>query len=265
MAKIKCTCVHCGNEVFRFPSQVLGTVFCSRKCRSEYNKENHTMELTCLFCGKKFRKRKANINGKNHFCTRVCKDRWQKDGLKGENNPFYSRTHTEKTINSIKRTIKLTRKVGVESPLYRRVEQNCGVCGRSFMTTPYLKERSKHHYCSIECHAIGKSQYGSGRNNPNFNPELSDEDRANKSRSKILGYKSFRLWVLKRDNNRCVICGSEENTIVHHLNSYHWDKENRANPDNGVCLCEMCHKDFHKRFGYKNNTKEQFKEYEKSI
>lgn len=52
MAKIKCTCANCGNEIFRFPSQILGTVFCSRDCRSEFNKRNFTEELTCLFCEK---------------------------------------------------------------------------------------------------------------------------------------------------------------------------------------------------------------------
>ena len=84
MVKIKCTCTNCGNELFRFPSQILETVFCSRKCRSDYNKKNFTKELTCLFCGKKFRKRKANIKGKNQFCSRICKDMWQKEGLKGK-------------------------------------------------------------------------------------------------------------------------------------------------------------------------------------
>mgnify|MGYP003083500446 FL=1 len=265
MAKIKCTCANCGNEIFRFPSQILETTFCSRSCRSEFNKKNFTEELSCLFCNKKFRKRKANIKGKNHFCSRICKDKWQKEGLKGKNNPFYSKVHTKKTINSIKRTIKLTRKTGVENPLYRKFEQICEICNKKYLTTPYLSERSQHHYCSIECHAKGKSIYGAGKNNPNYNSSLSDDERAMKSRSKILGYKTFRLSVLKRDNERCVICGGTDNLIVHHLNSHHWDKKNRVNPDNGVCLCEECHKDFHKKFGYKNNTKEQFKEYEKSI
>lgn len=156
---------------------------------------------------------------------------WQKEGLKGENNPFYSKVHTEETISSIKRTIKLTRKTGSESPLYRRFEQVCEICGKKYLTTPYLSKRSQHHYCSIECHAKGKSTYGAGENNPNYNSNLSDEERANKSRSKIIGYKTFRLSVLKRDDQKCVICGNTDNLIVHHLNSHHWDKENRVNPD----------------------------------
>lgn len=29
----------------------------------------------------------------------------------------------------------------------------------------------------------------------------------------------------------------------------------------GVTLCEDCHKTFHKKYGYKNNTSQQFKEF----
>nr|DAG10284.1 MAG TPA: HNH endonuclease [Caudoviricetes sp.] len=45
------------------------------------------------------------------------------------------------------------------------------------------------------------------------------------------------------------------------LNAYHWDKKNRLNPDNAVVLCKKCHLTFHKIYGQKYNTEQQFKEF----
>lgn len=60
----------------------------------------------------------------------------------------------------------------------------------------------------------------------------------------------------------CQLCGEYgQKLVVHHLNGYNWDKENRYNVDNGVTLCEKCHKAFHKIYRNGNNTKEQYIEY----
>ena len=76
-----------------------------------------------------------------------------------------------------------------------------------------------------------------------------------------LGHWSIK--VRKRDNNKCVICGSRKNLNAHHLNGWKWDIKNRTKIDNGVTLCEKCHHKFHDIYGWGGNTKEQFKEYEK--
>lgn len=69
--------------------------------------------------------------------------------------------------------------------------------------------------------------------------------------------------VYKRDNYTCQCCGYDNGGTLtaHHQNSWHWDKDNRFNIENGVTLCESCHHRFHKEYGYKDNTKEQFLEY----
>jgi len=69
--------------------------------------------------------------------------------------------------------------------------------------------------------------------------------------------------IKKRDNRKCVICGSNKLLNAHHLNGWHWDIEDRFSIDNGVTLCEECHHKFHDIYGWGGNTKEQFKEYEK--
>lgn len=99
-----------------------------------------------------------------------------------------------------------------------------------------------------------------GENNPNWNPNLTDEER--KKRRNIEGYNDFIKEVYKRDNWTCQCCNEKGKKInAHHLNSYDWDKEHRIDINNGITLCEDCHKEFHHIYGYGNNTKEQYEEW----
>ena len=263
MPKLKCVCENCKSELYRYPSQILGTVFCSRRCRSEYHKEHFTTELTCEQCSKLYRKRNANITGSRNFCSKVCKDSWQREGLKGDKNPFYHKTHSEDSIRKISVSLKMLYPKGKNNPKYKRVPVQCDICGKTVLKIPYLVERSKRQYCSNKCHALGKSDYGSGINNPNYNPNLTSHERE-RNRVKELGYVKFKSDVLRRDETKCVICKTNTKLNVHHLNSHHWDKKNRINPDNGVTLCRGCHTAFHQTYGYRNNTREQFIEFEKA-
>lgn len=87
-----------------------------------------------------------------------------------------------------------------------------------------------------------------------------------------IGYRSSskdRKWkkeVHKRDNDTCVCCGKENLSpkYAHHLYSHHSHKELRYDVDNGVTLCKECHLDFHRKYGNKDNTKEQFEEFIKT-
>lgn len=131
-------------------------------------------------------------------------------------------------------------------------------CGNIFCTKP--NSLTQGHGCPNNecCHARGEKHY-------RWNPLLTEEDRKrNASRLTMPKYKDWRNNVFKRDGYKCVICGYKKikNKIIpHHLNS--WDKyiDERFDVNNGVTLCENHHIDFHKAYGYGNNTKEQFDEY----
>lgn len=99
-----------------------------------------------------------------------------------------------------------------------------------------------------------------GENHPCWNPNISQEEREMK-RSKFPGYYEFVKEVMQRDYYMCQITGKKGNIIVHHLNGYNWDKENRLNPDNAITLCEEVHRLFHNIYGYGDNTVEQFEEF----
>lgn len=264
MAKVKKNCIYCGKVVERYPSQVLSTVYCSRKCRSEYHKENHTEVFNCHYCGKEHRIRKANFNyDGNNFCTRKCKDEWQKNGLKGEENPFYKMSHTPETRMKVSETKKSMNLTGENAHNYNTHIVKCSQCEKDTFKIGYLIKRSKHHFCSVECSGKWKSENQIGENNPLWNPELTDEDRI--VRRHIPGYFDFVTGVMKKDNYTCNMCGFYSKwgngLNAHHLNSYDWDKENRTNIDNGITLCKKCHTDFHKSYGYGKNTKQQYNEY----
>lgn len=102
-----------------------------------------------------------------------------------------------------------------------------------------------------------------GKNAPNYKKTKSDEERI-KGRY-MIGGKNAENWrkeVFAKDEYTCKSCGQVGGTLnAHHLDGWNWCKEKRFDVNNGIALCEGCHKGFHKAFGKGNNTKEQFEEY----
>lgn len=106
-----------------------------------------------------------------------------------------------------------------------------------------------------------------GENNPNYNPILSDEDRMSfRYQLHGLNLKKWRIKVFERDSYSCRACNSVGGTLnAHHLDGWNWAKEKRFDLDNGVTLCETCHKDFHSHHGYGDNTVEQFNDWSEKV
>lgn len=105
-----------------------------------------------------------------------------------------------------------------------------------------------------------------GENHPQYNPNLTDEERL-KNRYQLYGVNA-RNWskeVYKRDFYRCVICQSRKDIEAHHLDSWDSHVESRFDINNGVTLCSTCHKNFHIKYGYGDNTRAQFREYALSL
>lgn len=55
-------------------------------------------------------------------------------------------------------------------------------------------------------------------------------------------YRKFRRLVRARDYSTCQLCGAKKRIQVHHILRYHDFPQHRYNVDNGICLCETCHR-----------------------
>lgn len=74
--------------------------------------------------------------------------------------------------------------------------------------------------------------------------------------------KVWVLDVLQKANFTCDKCSVRGGSLqAHHLNAFSSYPNERFDPENGVCLCSDCHKEFHTSYGKGDNTKEQYKEF----
>lgn len=134
------------------------------------------------------------------------------------------------------------------------VKVKCCVCGKEMERRASRLAIRPNPVCSKECRAILN-------HNIHYDDSIPNEIRQT-DRNLIPQNRVFINSVMERDDYTCQVCHSKGGDLaVHHLNGYNWDVDNRYNPDNGVTLCERCHREFHTMFGYGNNTKEQFNEY----
>lgn len=134
-----------------------------------------------------------------------------------------------------------------------KIKCSCKICGYEWNVVPSSLLRGSG---CIQCYLKNKK----GENNPNWNPNLSDEDRI--KRRHYHEYTDWSKSVLKRDNYTCVLSDVVGTDLVaHHLDGYNWCKEKRLDIDNGITLSKIIHKEFHTLFGYGDNTKEQFIEF----
>lgn len=103
------------------------------------------------------------------------------------------------------------------------------------------------------------SKERSGEKNGKWNSEMTDEDR--KEASQWMKTNEHKIWVksvLKRDKYICQICDEHKNHLnAHHILNWRTHKDLRIDINNGITLCEDCHKEFHMKYGKKNNNLEQ--------
>lgn len=99
-----------------------------------------------------------------------------------------------------------------------------------------------------------------GENHPRWNYTFTQTDR--QDIRKYPEYYEWRKAVYDRDNYTCQKCGEVSGVLnAHHIESYNNNNELRTTLENGITLCDTCHKDFHHQFGYGNNSRKQLESF----
>ena len=101
----------------------------------------------------------------------------------------------------------------------------------------------------------------SGKNNYNYNPNLTDKER---DIGRI--YPENIQWrndIYKNDNWICQICDKRGGNLnAHHKDGWKKFPEKRFIEDNGATLCSVCHHIYHKFYGVKDIIRDKY-EYHK--
>ncbi len=128
----------------------------------------------------------------------------------------------------------------------------CRICSNSGKNNPAYKhgrckDYSKDKHC-LNCGKLisNKATYCQACMNINIvNHTIRTWVTNTRGREYIIGYAIWKKEVFERDNYTCQHCQVKENLHCHHIESYHSHEDLRINIDNGITLCQICHKKLH--------------------
>jgi 5-methylcytosine-specific restriction endonuclease McrA len=129
---------------------------------------------------------------------------------------------------------------------YIQSDVNCQTCGKIFHKKP--SHIHKMNFCSKECHNI--FQKGDTKNKERLR-ELGRIRNRGLSKERDLieqteAYKNWRLSVFRRDSFSCVSCKQRGGSLhAHHISSFAKFPELRTDVNNGITLCDSCHRQLH--------------------
>lgn len=212
------------------------------------------IELVCPQCGKNFyvpRSRK----GKRKYCSKTCQYKNMKGWgwvSFGGNRGNYERTKEIRERAS---------RVALESFANGRIAPNKG----KKMSDEQRKKVSENNArwwkgkTKSEEYRRNMGKNRKGPNNSNWKGGITPE---NTKIRESLDYTLWRKAVFERDNFTCRKYGVRGGKLrAHHINNFAEFPELRLAIDNGITLSDLAHKEFHKRYGVKYNTKEQLEEF----
>ena len=173
------------------------------------------IEIICRFCNKKFKVKPCRL--KTKFCSVECYGKWQRINRRGKNHFQW--------------------KGG-------KVKKACLVCNKEFFIAPSRLKYGEGKFCSKRCYGLWQRIYRREENNSQWKGGLTNKHLLIRSSA---DYADWRKAVFERDNYICQKCGDNRggNLRAHHIKSFSKYPEWRLKFNNGITLCEVCHRREH--------------------
>ena len=238
--KIEVKCDYCGNiKTIKYQNYVFNTNFgerkyaCCTKCAESKNIETNLKKYGVKYPqqNKEIRNKSMETNIKKYGTPNVSQSEYFKQKYKETMNEKYG-VDNGFQLEEIKEKSKQTmiEKYGVEYNMQREE-----------MKDKYLNGDKNNFYID-------------GRH------EFYEDNWTSNSEA-----RRVRVKVFRRDNKTCQCCGLKKRDInAHHLFSRNTHPELIYEESNLITLCKECHTEFHTKYGFGNNTPEQYEEFIKN-
>ena len=141
---------------------------------------------------------------------------------------------------------------------------NCLICKKEIS---YGSKNVKRKFCSRNCMRLSSEWARKGLPRYAQRGEKSYQWKngitpINEKIRKSLEIKLWRKANMERDNFNCQKCKIKGGKLhIHHINNFADFPELRFAIDNGITLSKKAHIEFHKKYGKRNNTREQLEEF----
>lgn len=263
---MKVICETCGKEFDRKPSEIGENIFCSQSCFHIALKKDKTINgnykggkyVECIICGKQHYRTPFQMKtAKDHpTCSVKCLGVWNSQTFVGEKAHNYKgKLKTVlckfcekeiKTYNKERKYCSLACRGKAQRTFFNKVCVNCGetfTVNRS--TIKWSKIRGlKIRFCSNKC----KYSHCAGKNHPAWVKDRTLLYNRGKSIRKSKKMQDWRVMVFERDDYTCQMChdrSAPNNPVAlnaHHIKQFNTHKHLRFDLNNGITLCESCHK-----------------------
>jgi len=276
--KIKLICQQCGKEFYTYFSRIKwgGGKFCSKKCSGQWRSENlrgeknwswkgGKIKRVCKQCDKVFYVFPGIIKkGWGNFCSRKCVKLFIGIGQKGKDNPMFgkqlSKCHKRKISEGNKNKIvsAITRKKisishkGKKFSIEHR--KNLSIIWKKIWCNEEYRKKILNAKIGKLLSAEHKRKISLGHGGTGIS-QITSKRYYHLRDAK---YKKWRKAVFLRDNYTCQECGTKNGNgksvylEPHHIKGWAKYFELRYDINNGITLCQKCHRKKHSKIGGSN-------------
>ena len=268
-AKVGVICSNCKCNFLKFSSEInknpnIKNHYCSKECMVLHRATNKALnpnwnggKITklCEQCNAEFSVDKSHADRK--YCSRTCTYNASVGKFAGINNPNYKGAikhiickQCNIEFTTYHKDMKFCSKECLsKSMIKEKIKLICNQCNVEFERHPsYLNTAKNRNHEKVFCCSKCRREYFRKENSPKWISDRSKLKLEDVSFRSSLDMKNWKIDIFKLDNYTCRICStrsSKGNPITlnaHHIIRIIDDKTLAHDIDNGIALCDCCHK-----------------------